>query len=185
MINQRVKTQYEIVQDALYDWITAVLAENGFLCAVVWEVNRGVRPKEPFISLQMIGGARCSFPWKSGVNKETGERKTLFDMRKTVSIHGWGERCLEVLDEIADSISFDKYCSMLREKGLVVNKITDVSLSAQDIANETETHGYFDIAVTYTRVVIERVGWIENVGIQCDLPANSEIDIQEENNGRD
>ena len=184
MMNQKAKTQYEQVQDALYDWIAAVLAEKGFSCAIVWEINRGVRPKEPFISLQMIGGSRCSFPWKSRVIKETGERKTLFDMRKTVSIHGWGERALERLDEIADSISADTYRAMLRKSGIVVNKITNVTLSAQDIANETETHGYFDIAVTYIRVVIEKVGWIENVGIQCDLPANSEIDIREENNGR-
>lgn len=171
------KTQRMQVQDALYDWIEAVLQENGFPCEIVWDDTGGTRPKPPFISLQMIGGSRGSFPWKSRVDAENGERETRFDMRKTVSIHGWGERCMERLDEIADSISSDKYRRMLRANGLVVNTITDATLSADDRANGTETHGYFDIAVTYIRVVKEKIDWIESVGIQSDMPSNPEIDI--------
>ena len=174
------------VQDALFDWIDAVLKENGFPCEVVWDDTGGVRPKPPFVSLQMIGGSRSSFPWKSRVDPNTGERKARFDMRKTVSIHCWGERCMERLDEIADSISSDKYRRMLRRSGLVVNTLTDTTLSAEDRANGTETHGYFDIAVTYIRVVKEETDWIESVGIQTDMPANPKIDIEAGGaNGRD
>ena len=128
------------VQDALFDWIDAVLKENGFPCEIVWDDTGGVRPKPPFVSLQMIGGSRSSFPWKSRVNGETGERTVRHDIRKTVSIHGWGERCMERLDEIADSISSDKYRRMLRRSGLVVNTLNDTTLSAEDRANGTETH---------------------------------------------
>ncbi len=174
------------VQDALFDWIDAVLKENGFPCEVVWDDTGGVRPKPPFVSLQMIGGSRSSFPWKSRVDPNTGERKARFDMRKTVSIHCWGERCMERLDEIADSISSDKYRRMLRKRGLVVAAITDAVLSAEDRANGTESHGYFDIAVTYIRVVSEEVGWIERVAIKSNLIADTEISLgnrKEEQNG--
>lgn len=171
------------VQDAIYDWIDAVLKENGFDCPVVWDGTGGTRPKPPFISLQMIGGSRGSFPWKSRVNEGSGERTVRYDMRKTVSIHGWGERCMERLDEIADSISAESHRSALRKRGLVVNPITDVTGSAEDRANGTETHGFFDIAVTYIRVVREKSGWIERTGIASDLPANKEIDINASTGG--
>ena len=114
------RTQREMVQDALYDWIEAVLAEKNFPCPIVWDGLGGTRPKAPFVSLQMIGGTRSTFPWKSRVDPETGERESRFDMRKTVSINGWGERCMERLDEIADSISSEKYRLMLRRNGVVV-----------------------------------------------------------------
>lgn len=172
-----MSSQLEQVQDALYDWIAAVLEENEFPCEIVWDNSGGTRPKPPFISLQMIGGSRSSFPWKSRVDRDTGERETRFDMRRTVSIHAWGERCLERLDEIADSISSDTYRRMLRKNGLVVNAITDATLSAEDRANGTESHGYFDIAVTYIRVVKEETGWIESVSVKSGMPANSEIEI--------
>ena len=172
------RTQLEMVQDALYDWIEAVLAEKNFQCPIVWDNSGGARPKAPFVSLQMIGGTRSTFPWKSRVNPETGERETRFDMRKTVSIHGWGERCMERLDEIEDSISSETYRLMLRRNGLVVNPITGITTSVEDMANGTETHGYFDIAVTYIRAVKEQTGWIESVGVETDMPANPEIDIK-------
>ena len=171
------RTQREMVQDALYDCIDAVLAEKNFPCPIVWDGLGGTRPKAPLVSLQMIGGTRSTFPWKSRVDPETGERESRFDMRKTVSINGWGERCMERLDEIADSISSEKYRLMLRRNGVVVNPITGVTTSAEDRANGTETHGFFDIAVTYIRVVKEETGWIESVGVQTDMPANPEIDI--------
>ena len=131
----------------------------------------------------MIGGGRGSFPWKSRVNRETSERTVRHDMRKTVSIHAWGERCMERLDEIADSISAESHRSALRKRWLVVNAITDVTGSAEDIANGTETHGFFDIAVTYIRVVKEKTGWIERTGITSDLPVNKEIDINASTGG--
>ena len=59
------RTQREMVQDALYDWIEAVLAEKNFPCPIVWDGLGGTRPKAPFVSLQMIGGTRSTFPWKS------------------------------------------------------------------------------------------------------------------------
>lgn len=174
------------VQDALFDWIDAVLNENGFPCEIVWDDTGGTRPKPPFISLQMIGGSRASFPWKSRVDAGTGERTTRFDMRRTVSIHGWGESCMERLYDIADSISSDKYRRILRKSGLVVNALTDIMLSAEDRANGTETHGYFDIAVTYIRMVREKTGWIESVEVKTDMPANPSIDIKTGGaNGRD
>ena len=52
------RTQREMVQDALYDWIEAVLAEKNFPCPIVWDGLGGTRPQAPFVSLQMIGGTR-------------------------------------------------------------------------------------------------------------------------------
>ncbi|MBO4507107.1 MAG: hypothetical protein J5747_00545 [Spirochaetaceae bacterium] len=171
------QTQREQIQDALYDWIEAVLTENSCSCPIVWDNSPGPRPEPPFISLQMIGGSRGSFPWKSRVDTESGERTVRHDMRKTVSINGWGESCMERLDEIADSISAENYRRMLKRSGLIVTPITDVSGTGEDRANGTETHAFFDIAVTYIRIVKEKSGWIESVNIQSDMPANPEIDI--------
>lgn len=170
--------QREEIQDALFDWIDLVLRKDDLSCPIVWSASGGVRPKPPFISLQMIGSSRQGFPWKSGVDAETGERTHRHDMRRTVSIHAWGKSCMDRLDLIADSIHKSEYISSLRKRGLVVNAITDVQESAEDIANESETHGIFDIAVTYIRAVKEEIGWIEGVEIESDLPANSKIDIE-------
>ncbi len=178
--------QRGVIQDALYDWIDAVLKEEECSCPIVWDNTGGTREKPPFVSLQMIGGSRSGFPWKSGVDAETGDRMHRHDMRRTVSIHGWGESCMDRLDAIADSIHKSVYISLLRKKGLVVNTLTEVRESAEDIANGSETHGIFDIAVTYIRVVKEKIGWIEGVYVESDLPANPAMDIETGGaNGRD
>jgi hypothetical protein len=164
--------QRKYLQNALYDWIAKVLADEGATCEIVWDYTGGPRAKAPFIALQMIGGSRPGFPWKGKVNAETGERKLAAPIRVTVSIHGYGESSFDKLDAIFDSIFKAEYISFLKAKKLVVNKITDVHEAINEIANKNENHGLFDIAVTFIRVIIEKSGWIERVDIKSDWPAS-------------
>lgn len=174
-----------MVQDALHDWAEAVLAEAGLPCPVVWANSGGPREKAPFVSLQMVGSSRRGFPWKGGVDAETGLRPLAQDERMTVGVHGWGEGGMDRLDALRDAIFTGSPATLLRRRGLVVDALTDVSESAEDIANESEAHGWFDIAVTFARRTEEKIGWIERVEVEGGFPANSSINIdskQEEAN---
>lgn len=181
------KGQRVQVQDALFDWVEKALNDAECACPIVWDNTGGTREKPPFVSLQMIGGGRRGFPFKSGVNPESGERTFRYDMRQTVSIHGWGESCMDRLETISDSIDFGENIAFLRKRGIVVNRLTDVAEVAEDRANDSETHGFFDIAVTFIRIVKQQVDWIERVEVHDDMPANPDINIDlnmEEENGR-
>ena len=178
--------QREQVQDALYDWVEKALADKECPCPIIWTPFAGARPKPPFISLQMIGGERKGSPYKSGVDRETGQRTVRHEIKLTVSINAWGKNCMDRLEDISDSIDNSACIRLLRKNGLVVNRLEDVRESAEDVANGTETHGIFDIEVTFTRAVKEDIGWIDRLGaVTTDLPGNSEIHIeeQEEQNG--
>jgi hypothetical protein len=169
------------LKNALYDWIAAVISDNGRTDEVIWDNSRGVRPVPPFIALQFIGGIRPGFPSYSNVKmggSEDGKQRIYIPSKKTVTLHGIGEGAFDLLQTICDSIYMNKYISFLKDKNLVVNKLSDVAETANEMDTEMENHAVFDITVSFIRMVIDSPGWIEYAEITPEnLPSISSIEI--------
>jgi hypothetical protein len=166
MIEER---QY--LKDALYDWITAIMADHERTDEVIWDEGKGVRPKAPFIELQFGTSERPGLPSYSRVDPENGEQHIYHDVEKTVTVHGFGEGSFDLLQTILDSIYVTQYKSFLKTKHLVVNKLTDVTEVGNVVDTEMEKRAKFDISVSFIRVTVDRPGWIDHVGIiPEDLP---------------
>jgi len=167
----------QFLKDALYDWVAAIVADNGRTDEVIWDEGKGVRPRAPFIELQFGGERRNGFPCFSRVNPEDGEQCIYHDAARTVTVHGFGEGSFDLLETIYDSISVSKYILLLKEKHLVVNELTSVTEVGSAVDTEMEKRAKFDITVSYIRVTVDRPGWIEHTEITPeDLPL-SPIDI--------
>jgi hypothetical protein len=158
----------EYIKEALYDWIASVVADNGRDDEVIFDNEKGVRPKPPFIAIQFIGGERPGFPSRTRVDPETGEQKILAPSTKTVTLHGIGTGSFDLLQTICDSIFIGKYISLLKQRDLVVNKITDVTELGNELDTEFENRAKFDIKVSFIRVISNTPGWIERVEIASD-----------------
>jgi hypothetical protein len=158
----------QYLKEALYDWIAAVAAGNGGTDEVIFDNEKGVRPKPPFIAVQFIGGRRPGFPSRTRVDPATGEQRLYAPSEKTVSLHGIGEGSFDLLQTICDSIYIGKYSSLLRQRNLVVNKITDVTELGAELDTEWENRAVFDIRVSFIRVITNTPGWIEHAGIASD-----------------
>jgi hypothetical protein len=171
----------KFLKDALYEWIASVVSDNGRTDEVIWDNGKGVRPVPPFIALQFIGGSRPGLPSYGNVKldgSENGEQRIYVPSKKTVTLHGIGEGAFDLLQTICDSIFMNKYISFLKSKNLVINKLSDVTETGNEMDTEMENHAIFDIMVSFMRVVIDRPGWIENVEITSEnLPSISPIEI--------
>jgi hypothetical protein len=158
----------EYLKEALYDWIAAVVADNGRSDEVIFDNEKGVRPKPPFIAIQFLGGARPGFPSRTRVNPETGEQKILAPSTKTVALHGIGTGSFYLLQTICDSIFIGKYISLLKQRNLVVNKINDVTELGNELDTEMENRARFDVKVAFIRVITNTPGFIEHTHIASD-----------------
>jgi hypothetical protein len=163
MIEER---QY--IKETLYDWIAAVVTDNSRTDEVIFDNERGVRPKPPFIAIQFVGGGRPGFPSRTRVDPVTGEQKILAPSAKTVTLHGIGTGSFDLLQTICDSIFIGKYVSMLKQRNLVVNKITDVTELGVELDTDMENRAKFDVRVTFIRVITNTPGWIEHTKIVSD-----------------
>jgi hypothetical protein len=161
-------TERQYLKEALYDWIASVAADNGRTDEVIFENEKGVRPKPPFIAVQFIGGRRQGFPSRTRVDPATGKQRLHALSEKTVTLHGIGEGSFDLLQTILDSIYIGKYSSLLRRRNLVVNKITDVTELGAELDTEWENRAVFDIRVSFIRVITNTPGWIEHAEIASD-----------------
>jgi hypothetical protein len=169
------------VQDAIYEWASAVIADAGRTEQVVWLPNNGPRPVPPFIALSMTATVRPGQPWKSGILNSTpeddGEQHIIHEVKKTMTMHGIGEKTFDLLAVLYDSIYIEKYRLMLAKKSLVIPYAEGIMDVTTEIDNVIESHAVFDFFVTYQRVVIDHPGIIEHTAITpSDLPME-EIDI--------
>jgi hypothetical protein len=163
------------LQDAIYDWASAVIADMGRTEPVVWLPNNGPRPVPPFIAISLTASGRPGQPWKSGIRNATpeddGEQLIVHDVKKTLTMHGIGEETFDLLAALYDSIYVEKYRLMLAKKGLVIPSAEGIMDVTTEIDNVIESHAVFDFYVTYLRVVVDRPGIIEHTVITpSDLP---------------
>ena len=173
------------IKDALYDWVRAVVTDEGRTDEVIWDHDDGPRPPKPFISLELIGTDTPGQPDYNMVEKrpdeaQDGERSITRFVKRALTMYGFGEAAMDLLETIKASVDIDKYVDLLAEKGLAVSQTFEVT---EHPANRggvtTEIAAMFDFHVTYKRVMTDFPGWIETVHIKPDSLPMEEITNQE------
>lgn len=197
MIEER---QY--IKEALYDWVAAVVADEGRTDQVIWDNEDGPRPVPPFISIEFRGTGTPGSPDYSFVNvgnpdeetEELGENiepgeggQTISRfVRRSLTMYAFGNSAMDLLETIKASIDKEKYHLMLELKGLAIPQALDVTenpVNRSGIA--TENSALFDFFVTYTRVMTDTPGWVETTEIEPppNLPMSEITNEEEEANG--
>jgi hypothetical protein len=159
VINERQR-----ISDAIYDWVAAVVAEEGRTDPVVWDHGDGPRPKPPFISLEFTGTSTPGTPNYSPVD-ENGERSITRSVRRALTMYAFGEGALDLLETVKESIWKDAYQDMLAKEGLVIPQTLEVRENPTAHGVDTEYSAFFEFYVTYMRVTKESMDWIDTVEI--------------------
>jgi hypothetical protein len=175
VINER---QY--LKDSLYDVVDAIVKDNGRTDEVTWRDDNGVRPKAPFLSIEIVGGSRLGRPWRSKIKlhqdnpddpidpADMGEQTIAQPAKKTLTMYGFGEGSFDLLETVRDAVYMDKYSNMLDQAGLVILRTFDVTGPAAEIDGVREFQPHFDFEVAFSRVFTDIPGWIEHVRVKTD-----------------
>jgi len=180
------------IKDAIYDWVAAVVAEEGRTDPVVWDHEDGPRPRAPFISLEFTGTSTSGMPnfdmADSGPENPGREGVEIISrpVRRALTMYAFGEGAMDLLETIKASYEKDAYVLMLAKKGLVIPYALEVRENpAVHGGIETEISALFEFYVTYTRVIEDSPGWIKTVHINPseDLPMEEITNEEEKPNG--
>jgi len=177
----------QAIKNAIYDWVAAVVAEEGRTDPVIWDNEDGPRPKPPFISLEFTGTSTPGFPNYSMKEndpdkpEDEGVQEISRYVRRALTMYAFGQGAFDLLETIRASHEKDEYIDMLAEKGLVIPYALEVRENPAARGTDTENSALFDFYVTYTRVIKNFPGWIDTVHINPskDLPME-EITSEEE-----
>jgi hypothetical protein len=158
--------------DAIYDWVAAVVAEEGRTDPIVWNYGDGPRPKTPFVSLEFIGTSTPGMPDYSLVEitpeHPNGVQTITRPVRRALTMYAFGEGALDLLETIKASYEKDLYIAMLSKQGLVIPDALEVreNPTVRD-GTDTESSALFEFYVTYMRVIEDdSAGYISTVHIQ-------------------
>jgi hypothetical protein len=162
----------QYIEDAIYDWAAAVVAEGGRTDPVVWDHEDGPRPAPPFISLEFTGGSTPGTPNYSRVKTngyDDGVQIIRQFVRKALTMYAFGEGAFDLLETIKASIYRESYIAMLAKRGLVIPNALDVRESPAVRGTDTENCAFFEFWVTYIRVIEDVPGWIGSVDISTPM----------------
>jgi hypothetical protein len=167
VINER---QY--IKEAIYDWVSAVVSEEGRTDPVIWDHDDGTRPVPPFVSIEFIGTHTPGSPNYSMIEvdpenpADDGVQEISRFVRRALTMYAFGESALDLLETIKASIDKDAYITMLRKKGLAIPEAFEVTEHPANRSGiSTENAAFFEFYVTYTRIITDTPGWIETVEI--------------------
>jgi hypothetical protein len=177
------------IKDAIYDWVAAVLAEEGRTDPVIWDDDDGPRPEAPFISLTFTGTSTPGLPNYSMVEvdpekkDDPGTQTISRFVRRSLTMYAFGERAMDLLETIKASIDKETYILMLAKKGLVIPEALEVRENPAVYSGSTEEATIFEFFVTYTRITTDSPGWIETVDITPEgIPMEAITNKPEEEN---
>jgi hypothetical protein len=177
----------QYIKDAIYDWVAAVLKEEGRADPVVWDNDGGPRPEAPFISLAFTGTVTPGFPNYGMVELDPehpdGVQPISRPVRRSLTMYAFGERAMDLLETVKASIDKDAYITMLAQKGLVIPYALEVTENPAQYSGSPEEAALFDFFATYTRVTTDTPGYIETVDIIPEgLPMGEITNRAEEEN---
>jgi len=179
------------IKDAIYDWVAAVVEEEGRTDQIVWDNEDGPRPRPPFISLEFTGTSTpgmAEHGMVEGVTPEhpDGIQEIRRPVRRAVTMYAFGEDALDLLETIKASYEKEEYIQMLAEKGLVIPYALEVIENpAVRGGTDTENSALFEFYVTYIRVIEDSPGYIDSVSITPpeNLPMKEITSEEEKSNG--
>lgn len=153
------------IKDALYDVIAAIVSDTGRSDPVIYDNEKGVRPKPPFISIAFLGGETPGMPnfTKADAN---GVQKVIQFVRKTLTMYAFGEGTIDLLETVKGSFYFQRWRDALASAHLVIPQTHNVLEHSGNIDGEWENSASFDFDITYIRVFEDNTGFIEQAELR-------------------
>jgi len=162
-----VITERQYIKDNLYDFFSEILeAEVITDVPLIWGNDAGPRPPAPFLMLEFRSTVTAGMPDYSMV--EETQRITQHT-RRNMTMYGFGERAIDVLETIKSLINVDIWVDKLRIKNLVIPQTMETLESPQYGETAMENGASFDFDLTYLRVIENDPGYIDDVQLNPDI----------------
>lgn len=160
------------IKDTLYDFFTAILADLNITdIPLIYDNENGTRPPAPFLMIGFRSTVTPGMPNYSGVDTEGGgEIQSITQyVRRNMTMYGFGERALDVLETIKSQINVDAWVDVLRQKNLVIPQVFETIENPQVFETSRENGASFDFDLTYLRVIETEPGYVTDTGIEPDF----------------
>jgi hypothetical protein len=167
MIEER---QY--IKDNLYDFFAELLTALGSDIPLIYDNENGPRPKAPFLMLSFRSTVTPGMPDYGKVNLADGTetQRVTQHTRRNMTMYGFGERAIDVLEKIKSQLDADIWVDKLRKRNLVIPQTMETLESPQVFETTRENGASFDFDLTYLRVIETSPGYIEDIGFNPNFP---------------
>jgi hypothetical protein len=162
-------TERQYIKDNLHDVFTALLDAQGITgISLIYDNENGTRPKAPFLMLSFRSTVTPGMPDYSKVSLADGTETQYITQhtRRNMTMYGFGERAIDVLETIKSQLNADIWVDELRKRNLVIPQTMETLESPQVFEISRENGASFDFDLTYLRVIETDPGYIENVGLE-------------------
>jgi len=160
MIEER---QY--IKDTLFDFFTEILEAQGIAnVPIIWANENGPRKEAPFLMIEFRSTVNPGTPDYSKVNTDNGEeiQRVTQHTRRNMTMYGFGERAIDVLETIKSQLNIDEWVDNLRKKNLVIPLVMETIEQPQAFDTVQENGASFDFDLTYLRVIETNPGHIDD-----------------------
>jgi hypothetical protein len=163
----------QYIKDNLHDVFTALLEAQGITgIPLIYDNENGTRPKAPFLMLTFRSTVTPGMPYYSRVRLEDGTeaQRITQHTRRNMTMYGFGERAIDVLETIKSQLNADIWVDELRNRNLVIPQTMETLESPQAFETSRENGASFDFDLTYLRVIETNPGYIKTVGFDPSFP---------------
>jgi hypothetical protein len=161
-------TERQYIKDNLYDVFFAILTAQGIAdIPIIYDNENGKRPKAPFLMIEFRSTVSPGMPDYSKVKMEDGTYKQRIShhTRRNMTMYGFGERAIDVLETIKSQLNVGDWDDELRKRKLTIPQVMETVESPQSFETTRENGASFDFDLTYIRVIETEPGYIEDVGL--------------------
>jgi hypothetical protein len=162
-----VIAERQYIKDNLYDFFTELLTAEGIVgIPLIYDNENGTRPKAPFLMLEFRSTVSSGMPDYSRVSLAGGTetQRITQHTRRNMTMYGFGERAIDVLETIKSQLNADNWTDELRKRNLVIPQTMETLESPQAFETSRENGASFDFDLTYLRIIETDPGYIEDVG---------------------
>jgi hypothetical protein len=162
-------TERQYIKDNLYDFFIELLTAQGITdIPIIYDNENGPRPKAPFLMLEFRSAVNLGMPDYSKVNlaDEMESQRITQHTRRNMTMYGFGERAIDVLEIIKGQLNADIWTDKLRKRNLVIPQTMETLESPQVFEISRENGASFDFDLTYIRVIETDPGYIEDVELR-------------------
>jgi hypothetical protein len=160
-------TERQYIKDNLYDFFTELLTAQGIAgIPLIYDNGNGPMPKAPFLMLSFRSTVTPGMPDYGRVILADGTetQRITQHTRRNMTMYGFGERAIDVLETVKAQLNADIWVDKLRNRNLVIPQAMETLESPQAFETSRESGASFDFDLTYQRVIETDPGYIETVG---------------------
>jgi len=164
-------TERQYIKDNLYDFFTEILTDQGIVnVPLIWANENGPRPDAPFLMLMFRSTVSPGTPDHSNVKVSDGEeaQRITQHTRRSMTMYGYGERAIDVLETIKSQLAVDAWVDNLRGRNLVIPQVMETLELPVAFETSQENEASFDFDLTYLRVIETSPGYIDDFELNTD-----------------